>query len=210
MYSSRRMASANLRRRSELRRSSIGTFISREKGISKKNWRRKEKGVRSLISFKAPSILLSSTMIRRLFPLQSRVRRSMQAVETSAIVEILPVVMFKRVLGFAIEVYAVVMIAFVLRLAVTMLMMLAVMVILALVVAAFNNQEEAIEITVEAVILHNDRADECFELKLMAGILKHKVLARSKIERKYRFSQRIKDSRFKLGCRKVRSLDRRR
>ena len=51
MYSSRRMASANLRRRSELRRSSIGTFISREKGISKKNWRRKEKGVRSLISF---------------------------------------------------------------------------------------------------------------------------------------------------------------
>jgi hypothetical protein len=44
MYSSRRMASANLRRRSELRRSSIGTFISREKGISKKNWRRKKKG----------------------------------------------------------------------------------------------------------------------------------------------------------------------
>ena len=33
----------------------------------------------------------------------------MQAVETSAIAEILPVVMFKRVVGFAIEVYAVVM-----------------------------------------------------------------------------------------------------
>ena len=46
-------------------------------------------------------------------------------VETSAIVEILPVVMFKRVVGFAIEVYAVVMIAFVPTLAVTMLMMLA-------------------------------------------------------------------------------------
>ena len=58
-------------------------------------------------------------------------------------------VMFKRVVGFAIEVYAVVMIAFVLTLAVTMLMMLAVMVIFALVVVAFNNQEEAIEITVE-------------------------------------------------------------
>jgi hypothetical protein len=70
-------------------------------------------------------------------------------VETSAIVEILPMVMFKRVVGFAIEVYAVVMIAFVLTLAVTMLMMLAVMVIFALVVVAFNNQEEAIEITVE-------------------------------------------------------------
>jgi len=90
--------------------------------------------------------------------------------------KILPVVMFKRVVGFAIEVYAVVIIAFVLTLAVTMLMMLAVMVMLvmfALVVVAFNNQEEAIEIPVEAVILEAfqsplkisiDKANELIEI----------------------------------------------
>jgi hypothetical protein len=84
--------------------------------------------------------------------------------------------MFKRVVGFAIEVYAVVIIAFVLTLAVTMLMMLAVMVMLvmfALVVVAFNNQEEAIEIPVEAVILEAfqsplkisiDKANELIEI----------------------------------------------
>ena len=84
--------------------------------------------------------------------------------ETSAIVEILPVVMFERVVGFAIDVYAAVMSAFVLTLAVKMLMMLTVMVIFALVVVAFNNQEEAIEVTFEAVIL------EAFQIPLKISI----------------------------------------
>ena len=99
------------------------------------------------------------------------------------------------------------------------------MVIFALVVVAFNNQEVAIEVAVEAVLLEAfqvplkisidkanalieidtsgmvDRAIKAitmgvqisvFELQVMAGILKHKVLARSKMECKYRFSQRIK------------------